>query len=103
MTEENDIMIQQKIKKMHSRIVTVAGTFMGVVLSIYFFTYSTLLDQGNNFLLWFEIITAVLFIFGLIYLKRLALFITRILLSTDSDCRRMLKGITVADLEKMPE
>lgn len=103
MTEENDTKTQQKVKKMYSRIVVVAGTFMGVVMSIYFFTYSTLLDQGNNFMLWFEIITSVLFIFGLIYLKRLGLFLTRILLSADPDCRRMLKGVTIADLEKVQQ
>ena len=103
MTEENDTKTQQKIKKIYGRIVTVTGTLMGLAMCVYFFTYGMLIDQGDNAILWFEIITTVLFVFGLIYLKRLGLFITRILLSGNTDCRRMLKGMTVADIEKAPQ
>lgn len=103
MMEESYIKAQQKIKKMYGRIVIVAGTFMGVAMGIYFFTYGTLIDKGDNALLWLEIITTVLFVFGLIYLKRLSLFITRILLSTNTDCRRLLKDMTVEDIEKVPQ
>jgi len=103
MTEEYDIKTQQKIKKIYSRIVIIAGTIMGFAMCIYFFTYGTLIDYGYDLLLWFEFITTVLFVFGLIYLKRLALFITRILLSRNTDCRRMLKSMTIADIEKVPQ
>ncbi len=103
MTQENDANTRQKIKKIYGRIVTVAGTVMGLAMCVYFFTYGMLIDQGDNAILWFEIITTVLFVFGLIYLKRLALFVTRILLSRNTDCRRLLKDMTVADIEKAPQ
>ena len=100
MTSDNDQKIFLKIKNTHARITVIAGVTMGVIMSIYFFTFSMLIDRGNAPALWFELITSVLFLFGLIYLKRLALFITRILLSLNADCRYMLKGLKVADLEK---
>ena len=64
MTEEYDIKTQQKIKKIYSRIVIIAGTIMGFAMCIYFFTYGTLIDYGYDLLLWFEFITTVLFVFG---------------------------------------
>jgi cobalamin biosynthesis protein CobD/CbiB len=103
MTEQNDTRIQQKVKKIYSRTVIVAGTIMGFALCVFLFTIGTLLDHGYNAVLWLEFITSILFIFGLIYLKRLSLFITRILLSGNSDCRRMFKNMTVADIERVQQ
>ena len=100
MTQNNDLETLQKIKKTHGRIAIIAGVIMGLALSSYFFTFGMLIDQGATVALWFQIITTVLFIFGLIFLKRLAFFFTRILLALDADCRHMLKGLKPADLEK---
>lgn len=103
MPEENDIKTQQKIKSFYSRTIVVSGTFMGIAMCIYFCTYGTLLDLRSDFLLWFEAVTTVLFIFGLIYLKRMSLFITKVLLSRNTECRRMLQSMTVADIEKVAQ
>jgi len=101
MSNENDPQTLQRIKKINGRVAVVAGAVMGVALSAYFFTFGMLIDQGATALLWFQIITMVLFIFGLIFLKRLAFFITRVLLALNADCRRMLKGMKPADLENI--
>ena len=100
MSNENDPQTLQRIKKIHGRVAVVAGAVMGVALSAYFFTFGMLIDEGATAILWFQVITMVLFIFGLIYLKRLAFFITRILLAMNADCRRVLKGMKLTDLEK---
>ena len=101
MSNENDIKTLQKIKKTHERIAIIAGVIMGVALSSYFFTFAMLIDRDATAALWFQIITSVLFVFGLIFLKRLAFFLTKILLGMNSDCRRLLKGMSVADLDKV--
>ena len=101
MTQDNDQTVLQKIKHTHGRIAIIAGVIMGLALSSYFFTFGMLIDQGATAMLWFQIITMILFIFGLIFLKRLAFFITRLLLAVNADCRRALKGMKVADLEKL--
>ncbi|MEJ2554244.1 MAG: hypothetical protein P8079_09685 [Gammaproteobacteria bacterium] len=100
MTTDKDLESLKKIKRIHGRVAVVAGVIMGVALSSYFFTFGMLIDRGATAALWFQLITMVLFIFGLIFLKRLALFITRLLLAVNADCRRLLKGMTLADLEK---
>ena len=100
MTNENDAQILQKIKMVHGRVAIIAGVIMGLALSSYFFTFGMLIDQGATAAIWFQIITMVLFILGLIFLKRLAFFITRLVLALNADCRRLLKGMKAADLEK---
>ena len=100
MTSENDSQTLQKIKKTHDRIVIIVGTAMGIALSSYFFTFGMLIDNGATFMLWFQVITSVLFIFGLVYIKPLALLLAKVLLASNSDCRQMLNGMKVADLEK---
>ena len=100
MTSENESETLQKIKRTHGRIAITAGVIMGLALSSYFFTFGMVIDQGATGVLWFQLITMVLFIFGLIFLKRVAFFITRILLIQNADCRRVLKGMKLADIEK---
>ena len=100
MTNETSNKTLQKIKKTHERIVITVGIAMGITLSSYFFTYGMLIDRDATFMIWFQVITTVLFIFGLIFIKRLALLLTKVLLAANSDCRQMLKGMKVADLEK---
>jgi Kef-type K+ transport system membrane component KefB len=100
MTSDDDLKILHKIKSTHGRVAIIAGVIMGLALSSYFFTFGMLIDQGATAMLWFQIVTMVLFIFGLIFLKRLAFFITRIFLALNGDCRRVLKGMKLADLEK---
>lgn len=100
MTETSDIQALQKIKKTHERVAVYAGAFMALTMSIYFFTFSMLMDSGATTMFWFEVITAVFFLFGLIFLKRLAFFITRMVLGVNPDCRRLLKDLRVADLDK---
>ena len=102
MTNGNDAETLRKIKKTHGRVAVIAGVIMGVALSSYFFTFGMLIDRGATGVLWFQIITTVLFIPGLIFLKRVALFITRILLSMNGECRRILKGMKPADLDNVP-
>lgn len=101
MTKQHDPKTIDKIKRLHSRISVIAGVGMGIILSIYFFTFGMLIDSGRSALLWAEIVTTVLFVFGLIYLKKLSFAVTRVLLSTNADCRAAFKGLKVAELEKI--
>lgn len=103
MTNPVDPEIVNKIKNTQERIAVIAGVAMGVILCIYFFTFSMLIDKGSAFALWSELITSLLLLFGLIFLKRVAWFITRLVLGRNADYRRALKGLTVADLGKQPQ
>ena len=92
----------EQIRRAYERIAVVAGIFMAAAMSLYFFTFSDLIDKGASLLLWVELVTTILFVFGLIFLKRLAFFITRLMLGRNSACREVMGGMTAADLEKAP-
>lgn len=100
MTEENDTSTLRKIRNIYGRVIVAAGTLMGFTMCTYFFTLGIMIDGGHTFTLWFGAVIMVVFVLGFIYLKPLALFITSILLSKNADSRRMLKNMTVADIEK---
>ena len=101
MTNETDLNSLHKKKTIHGRVTIITGVIMGVALSSYFFTFGMLIDAGKTAILWFQLITMILFIFGLIFLKRLGLFLTRMILAFNADYRRLLKGMKLADLEKI--
>jgi len=103
MTDQNDTKTLQRIRKTYSRTVVIAGTLMGFTACTYCFTLGVLIDGGYTAMLWLGFVSAILLIIGLIYLKPLSLFITRILLSMNSDSRRVLKSLTVAEIEKAPQ
>lgn len=103
MMQDNQIQTLQKIRRIHERIAVVTGTTMAVIMCVYFFTFSDLIDKGASGLLWLEFVTSVLFLFGLIFLRRLAFFITRLVLGARPEWRDALRGLTVADFEKRPQ
>ncbi|ALP54406.1 hypothetical protein Tel_15320 [Candidatus Tenderia electrophaga] len=93
--------ILQTIKKTHERIAISAGVVMGVALSTYFFTFGMIIDRDASGALWFQIITSVLFVFGLIYLKRLAFFLTKLILGFKAKYRSALQGMRISDLDNI--
>ena len=100
MTQADDATLK-KIKKIHERIAIAAGVIMGLMLSSYFFTFGMMIDRNATGVIWFQVITTVLFIFGLIYLKRLAFFLTKLVLGFKGEYRQALQGMKVKDLENI--
>lgn len=91
--------LRDKIRTAHERIAITLGIAIGVILSSYFFTFGMLIDRDAGGLLWFQIITSVLFVLALFRLKRVAFFLTKLILGFKADYRRALQGMTLADLD----
>jgi len=68
----------QQIKKTLENFMVSIGILSGMILLIYFFTYGALVDAVGSSLIWFEVITSVLILFVLIFLKRVCFFLTRL-------------------------
>ncbi len=100
MSNSDDIKILTRIKKTHERIVLIAGIGMGVALSTYFFTFGMLIDNDSTVLLWFQMISSIVFIFGLIYIKALAFLITKIILGFNSENSDWLGRLKIVDMDK---
>ncbi len=103
MNQQDEIDVIRKIKKFHEGIVVFSGVMIGVILSVYFFTFSMIIDSGSPLLLYFQIITSVLFVVVLFFLKKVAFFLTQLLLGRNPRCQILLKVLVAADLDKDEE
>ena len=101
MTEDSQTTVLRKIKRLYGRILITVGTIMGFALCTFAFTLGIQIDGSHADMLEFEVPVAVLLVLGLIYLKPLSLVITRLLFVGER--RRLVKGMTVADIEKLPQ
>jgi hypothetical protein len=93
----------RKIKKTHENLVVAIGITIGLILGVYFFSFASLIDSARPFAIQFLMVTTVLLVVALIYVKRIAFFFTRLLLGRKEHCKTVLKVITVADLTKDEE
>jgi len=100
MSNQDDIKILTRIKKTHERIVLTSGITMGILLSSYFFTFAMLIDRNAVGMLWFELLSAIAFIFGLVYIKALGFFLTKLLLGFKEENRPWLDRLSIKALDK---
>lgn len=87
-----------QIKKTHENFMVSLGILAGTILVIYFFTYGALVDSKTSSLIWFEVITSVMMLFVLLYLRRVCFFLTRLKLGRREGYAAVFGKLVVADL-----
>ncbi|MBI5451532.1 MAG: hypothetical protein HY940_09280 [Gammaproteobacteria bacterium] len=60
------------IKSTQGRLAVAIGIAMGIILMVYFLTFSMLVNHLNSGLLWFQGLSAILMIVAFFYLHRLS-------------------------------
>jgi hypothetical protein len=95
--QDNHSAITQ-IKKTHENFMVSIGILIGTLLVVYFFTYGALVDSVTSSLIWFEVVTSVLMVLALVFLKRVCFFLTRLKLGRHPEYRTVLANIQVTDL-----
>lgn len=74
------------------------GILIGTILVIYFFTYGALVDSVTSSLIWFEVVTSILMVLVLLFLKRVCFFFTKLKLGRRPEYRMILANIQANDL-----
>jgi hypothetical protein len=87
-----------QIKKTHENFMVSIGILIGTLLVVYFFTYGALVDSVTSSLIWFEVVTSVLMVLALVFLKQVCFFLTRLKLGRRPEYRSVFANIQVADL-----
>jgi len=95
-TNKQDML--EHVKKVHENIALTLGTVLAMILVTYFFTYSALADSNHAQWLWFEGVSSVLIVVALIYLRRIALAMTKLRFSKNKAYQELLQPFTVKDL-----
>lgn len=98
MTQDEVLEVIEQLQNKHNNVKVVSGVIMGVMMILYFFSYATLVDKGLNGLLYFEIITTILFMLALIKLNRFAYLILRLRFGTKSPYRSLMNNITAENI-----
>ena len=88
----------EQIKKTHENFMVSIGILTGMMLVLYFFTYGALVDSPTSSLIWFEVVTSILMLLILVFLKQVALFLTRLKLGRRANYRTLLANIQAVDL-----
>ena len=87
-----------QIKKTHENFMVSLGVLIGTILLVYFFTYGALVDSVTSSLIWFEVITSILMVLALVFLKRVCFFLTKLKLGRQAEYRAVFANIHINDL-----
>lgn len=97
---EQQLQAIRRIKKTHENMVVTLGVTIGIILGLYFFSFAALIDSARPYVIQFMLATTLLLVLALIYVKRIALFFTRLLLGRKAECKALLALLVVTDLAK---
>ena len=98
MPQQDTLNAITQIKKTLENFMVSIGIICGMILVIYFFTYGALVDAVGSSLIWFEVVTSILILFVLIFLKRVCFFLTRLKLGRRAGYADVLQKLQPADL-----
>jgi len=91
----------EAIQKTQRRIAVTTGVIMGVLMSVYFFSFATLIDHGMFGALLVEIITSIAFVVAYIFMNPLSFRLTRLLLARRHG--ELFKRLSPRDVYKTPQ
>lgn len=98
MSEQDEFSPIQRVKKSQENTVVVLGVLIGFVLLLYFFSFAAMVDRGSV-MAWFQAITTALMAVMLVFIKRIAFFLTRLRLGRKEEYRELFTSLTVSELE----
>ena len=99
---ENDALhtALRKIKKTHENFSVGIGITIGIILFGYFFSFAGLIDHLKSGIVVFQIVTTILFVLCLIFLKKVAFFLTKLKYAKNTSFKPILDKLVSADFEK---
>lgn len=98
MSQQATLSAITQIKKTLENFMVSIGIICGMILVIYFFTYGALVDAVGSSLIWFEVVTSVLIVLVLVFLKRVCFFLTKLKLGRRPGYGELLQKIQHQDL-----
>jgi len=79
------------VERVQSRVATVLGTAMGLLMCVYFFTFAEVINRGWYGVLWFQVGSSLVMVALLFRLQRLARALTRLWLGRRPEYRQVFE------------
>jgi biotin transporter BioY len=86
------------IKKTHENIALTLGTILAMILVVYFLSYSALANSTHISLFWFEMISSIFIVWGLMKIQAIALFFTKLRYQCKADDKEFIQALSLDDL-----
>ncbi len=99
-TDDIRISAISQLKKTHENFTVGIGIAIGVIFMFYFFSFAAFIDHVKPGLVTFQAITTVLLVFCLIYLKRVALYCSKLKYRNQEPHHQLLQQLKHTDFEK---
>ena len=93
----------RQVKRFYDNFSVTMGIVIGIVLAIYFFTFSEIVDKAPPIVWKIQVITTALMVWALISLKRVSYFFTRVWLGKRTAFQPLFVSCNARDLEKSAE
>ncbi len=99
-TDDIKINAINQLKKTHENFTVGIGIAIGIVFMSYFFSFAAFIDHVKPGLVTFQAVTTILLVFCLIYLKRVALYCTKLKYRNQALHSSLLQRLKHTDFEK---
>lgn len=100
---QHEIQAISQIQATQKRFAVTIGVSMGVIMSLYFFSFATLIDRGMLAALLFEIVTTLGFIVVYFLLNRISFALTRARYQNKAPHAELLTRLSAQDVNTSPE
>jgi len=98
MPQQDTLNVITQIKKTLENFMVSIGIISAIILMLYFFTYGALVDAVGSSLIWFEVVTSIMVVFVLIFLKRVCFVLTRFKLGRRAGYATVFGKLVAGDL-----
>ena len=103
MNTDEQLSALRELKKAHERFTVGIGVTIGIIFLVYFFSFAQFVDRLADGLVTFQIISTIGLVFCLIYIKKVALFFTRLRYSNNAIYAQLLPHVQSADFDHNEE
>ncbi|TPW15035.1 MAG: Uncharacterized protein FD130_1268 [Halothiobacillaceae bacterium] len=100
MSPQETLEIIKKIKKSHENTFVTTGVTIGLILTLYFYSFASLIDKAPPIFFDIQVVTTLLFIACLLFLKRVAFFLVKLTKGRRAGYRSVLAQLTADDMDK---
>lgn len=88
------------VKKSYNKFLIGVGTGAGVILCIYFFTFSEIINRFPPIVWRLQALSAIGLVLVLVYVRRIAFFSTKLLYSRSQLEKQLLAQLSANDMER---
>lgn len=99
MSNDEQLSVLRELKRTHERFTVGIGVTIGIIFLAYFFSFAQFVDRLADGVVIFQVISSIGLVLCLIFIKKVALFFTRLRYSKNAIYSQLLRYIQSEDFD----